>query len=47
MFLGLAVPAVRQVEAGTEISVDFFYDNLGTDGSWVQLPQAPLVYQLW
>ena len=35
--LTLMLPALRQAEAGAEVSVDFFYDNLGSDGSWVEL----------
>ena len=35
--LVLVLPALRQVEARTEISVDFFYDNLGSDGNWVEV----------
>lgn len=43
--LGLALPAVRQVEAGTEISVDFFYDNLGSDGNWVEVADYGYCWQ--
>jgi Family of unknown function (DUF6600) len=35
--LALMFPAFRQAEARTDISIDFFYDNLGDDGSWVEV----------
>src|ERR1043165_2656080 len=35
--LGLVLPALRQVEARTDVSVDFFYDSLGSDGDWVEV----------
>jgi hypothetical protein len=35
--LVLVLPALRQVEARTDVSVDFFYDNLSSDGNWVEV----------
>jgi hypothetical protein len=35
--LALLIPAGRQAEAGTDISVDFFYDNLSDGGNWVEV----------
>lgn len=32
----LVLPALRQAEARTDVSIDFFYNNLGS-GSWVEL----------
>jgi hypothetical protein len=37
ILLTLTLLASRRAEAGIEVSVDFFYDNLGSDGSWVEL----------
>ncbi|HSP46026.1 MAG TPA: DUF6600 domain-containing protein [Chthoniobacterales bacterium] len=34
--LAVVFPALRQAEARTDISIDFFYDNLGDDGSWIE-----------
>ena len=31
----LVLPATRPAEAGVDVSVDFFYNNLNTGGSWV------------
>ncbi|HMJ05677.1 MAG TPA: DUF6600 domain-containing protein [Chthoniobacterales bacterium] len=33
----LVLPALRPAEAGVDVSVDFFYNNLGDDGSWVEV----------
>ncbi|PZR76165.1 MAG: hypothetical protein DLM73_03330 [Chthoniobacterales bacterium] len=33
----LLLPATPRVEARTDISVDFFYDNLGSGGNWVEV----------
>ena len=33
----LVLPAARQAEAGVDVSVDFFYNNLGDDGSWIDV----------
>src|SRR6202171_3321901 len=35
--LALVFPALRQAEARTDISIDFFYDNLGDGGNWVEV----------
>ena len=35
--LALVLPAWQQAEARTDISVDFFYDNLGDGGNWVEV----------
>lgn len=35
--VSLVLPAARQAEARTDISIDFFYDNLGDGGSWVDV----------
>jgi hypothetical protein len=35
--LALVFPALRQAEARTDVSIDFFYDNLGDGGSWVEV----------
>jgi hypothetical protein len=35
--LALVFPGLRQAEARTDISIDFFYDNLGDAGSWVEV----------
>ena len=32
----LVLPATRPAEAGVDVSVDFFYNNLNTGGSWVE-----------
>jgi hypothetical protein len=34
--LAIVFPALRHAEARTDISIDFFYDNLGDDGSWIE-----------
>jgi hypothetical protein len=34
--LALVFPAVRQAEARTDISIDFFYDNLSDGGNWIE-----------
>ena len=35
--LAVFVAAPRHTEAATDVSIDFFYDNLGDDGSWVEV----------
>jgi hypothetical protein len=37
IMLALLFPALREAEARTEVSIDFFYDNLGGGGSWVEV----------
>jgi hypothetical protein len=34
--LTLVLPALRQAEARTDVSIDFFYDNLGDGGNWIE-----------
>ena len=43
--LVLVLPAMRQAEARTDVSVDFFYDNLGSDGSWVEVADYGYCWQ--
>jgi hypothetical protein len=43
--LVLVLPAMRQAEASTEVSLDFFYDNLGSDGSWVEVADYGYCWQ--
>jgi hypothetical protein len=43
--LVLVLPALRQVEARTDVSIDFFYDNLGSDGSWVEVADYGYCWQ--
>jgi hypothetical protein len=34
--LALVVPAPRRAEARTDIAIDFFYDNIGDGGNWIE-----------
>jgi hypothetical protein len=43
--LVLVLPALRQAEAAAELSVDFFYDNVGSDGSWVEVADYGYCWQ--
>jgi hypothetical protein len=43
--LVLVLPAMRQAEARTDVSIDFFYDNLGSDGSWVEMANYGYCWQ--
>jgi uncharacterized protein DUF6600 len=43
--LVLLLPALKQAEAGAEISIDFFYDNVGSDGSWVEVADYGYCWQ--
>jgi hypothetical protein len=43
--LMLVLPAMRQAEAGTDVSIDFFYDNVGSDGSWVEVADYGYCWQ--
>src|SRR5205085_5883481 len=43
--LALTLPALRQAEARTDISIDFFYDNLGDDGSWIEAGEYGYCWQ--
>src|SRR5687767_14624351 len=42
--LAFLFPAVRQAEAA-DISIDFFYDNIGDDGSWVEVADYGYCWQ--
>jgi len=41
----LLVPAVRQARADASMSVDFFYNNIGSDGNWVELADYGYCWQ--
>ena len=43
--LVLVLPAMRQAEARTDVSIDFFYDNLGSDGNWVEVADYGYCWQ--
>src|SRR2546430_7122621 len=43
--LALVFPALRQVEARIDISIDFFYDNLGDDGNWIEAGEYGYCWQ--
>jgi len=43
--LALLVPAGRQANARTDISIDFFYDNLSDGGSWVDVADYGYCWQ--
>lgn len=43
--LMLALPATRQAEAGVDISIDFFYDNIESDGSWIDVADYGYCWQ--
>ncbi|HWM23365.1 MAG TPA: DUF6600 domain-containing protein [Chthoniobacterales bacterium] len=43
--LALVLPAMRQAEARVDVSIDFFYDNMGSDGSWVELADYGYCWQ--
>lgn len=43
--LVLVLPAMRQAEARTDVSTEFFYDNLGSDGSWVEVADYGYCWQ--
>jgi hypothetical protein len=43
--LALVFPALRQAEARTDISVDFFYDNLGDGGNWIEAGEYGYCWQ--
>ena len=32
----LVLPAFQKAEARTDVSIDFFYDNLGDGGNWIE-----------
>jgi hypothetical protein len=35
--LALAFPAIQPAEARTDVSIDFFYDNLSDGGNWIEV----------
>jgi hypothetical protein len=37
VILALAVPATQRAEAATDVSIDFFYDNLTEGGNWIEV----------
>jgi hypothetical protein len=43
--LALLIPASRQAEARTDVSIDFFYDNLNDGGSWVEVADYGYCWQ--
>ncbi len=43
--LVLVLPAMRQAEARVDVSIDFFYDNLGSHGSWVEVADYGYCWQ--
>src|ERR1700745_1432319 len=34
--LALVLPALQKAEARADVSIDFFYENLGDGGNWVE-----------
>ena len=42
---GLLLPATKPAKAGTDVSVDFFYNNLGSDGNWVEVADYGYCWQ--
>jgi len=36
---------LRQAEAEVNVSIDFFYDNIGSDGSWVEVADYGYCWQ--
>jgi hypothetical protein len=43
--LVLLLPATRQLEARADVSIDFFYDNLGAGGNWVEVADYGYCWQ--
>ncbi len=43
--LALVFPAIPRAEAGVDVSIDFFYNNLGDDGSWVDVDDYGYCWQ--
>jgi hypothetical protein len=43
--LVLVLPAMRQADAGTDVSIDFFYDNVGSDGTWAEVADYGYCWQ--
>ncbi len=45
MMFAFVLPFAREAEAAAEVSVDFFYDNLASDGNWLEVADYGYVYQ--
>ena len=43
--LALFLPVARQAEAGTDVSLSFFYDNLGSYGNWIEVGNYGYCFQ--
>jgi hypothetical protein len=43
--LALGFPALRQAEARTDLSIDFFYDNIGDGGNWIEAGEYGYCWQ--
>jgi hypothetical protein len=43
--LAFSLPLVEKAKARTDVSIDFFYNNLGNDGSWVELANYGYAWQ--
>jgi hypothetical protein len=43
--LVLVLPAMKQAEAAADVSIDFFYDNIGSDGNWVEVADYGYCWQ--
>lgn len=43
--VALVLPAAPKAEAGVDVSLDFFYNNLGSDGSWVEVADYGYCWQ--
>lgn len=43
--LALVFPALRQAEARADISIDFFYDNMGDGGNWIEAGEYGYCWQ--
>jgi hypothetical protein len=41
----LFLPAAHQVRADASVSINFFYDNIGSDGNWVELADYGYCWQ--
>lgn len=43
--LALTIPAFEQAEARSDVSIDFFYDNLGEGGNWIEVADYGYCWQ--
>ena len=43
--LALFLPVARQAEASTDVSLSFFYDNLGSYGNWIEVGNYGYCFQ--